>query len=146
MKTIVRTRLLHTASASAVAGLLLVSTGGLAQGTSGTHQGTVSLRSTAATHVLPPTLGRLNAAHAVLTGHTQGAPEATVSQLYAYQQAKGNAMAMPAETPAQNQARAAALGRADALLELVANKPITAQTIAQVDMMLGIAAAPRASN
>ncbi len=91
MKTIVRTRLLNTASASAVAGLLLVSTGGLAQGTSGTHQGTVSLRSTAATHVLPPNLGRLNAAHAVLTGHTQGAPEATVSQLYAYQQAKGNA-------------------------------------------------------
>jgi hypothetical protein len=32
------------------------------------------------------------------------------------------------------------------LLELVANKPVTAQTIAQVDMMLGIAAAPRASN
>ena len=69
-----------------------------------------------------------------------------MSQLYAYQQAKGNAMAMPAETPAQNQARAAALGRADALLELVANKPVTAQTIAQVDMMLGIAAAPRATN
>jgi hypothetical protein len=138
--------LLHTASASAVAGLLLVSTGGLAQGINGPHQGAVSLRSTAATHVMPPNLGRLNAAHAVLTGHTQGAPEATVSQLYAYQQAKGNALVLPAETPAQKQARAAALGRADALLELVANKPVTAQTIAQVDMMLGIAAAPRASN
>jgi len=129
------------APAGVLAGLLLVSTGALAQGGV-----TLGATASAVTQVLPPNLGRLNAAHAVLTGHTQGAPEATVSQLYAYQQAKGNALAMPDATPAQKQARAAALGRADALLELVANKPVTAQTIAQVDMMLGIAAAPRAGN
>lgn len=142
MKKSVRTELLHAASAAALAGLLLVSAGGLAQGSG------VSLGVTASSvmHAMPPNLGRLNAAHATLTGQTQGAPEATVSQLYAYQQAKTAALAMPDETPAQKQARAAALGRADALLELVANKPVTAQMIAQVDMMLGIAAAPRTSN
>lgn len=95
---------------------------------------------------LPPNLGRLSAAHAVLTGSGAAASASAVNRLYTYQQAKAQALAMPAATADQQQARAAALGRADALLELLANRPVSARVVADVDALLGLDRGAQARN
>ena len=78
--------------------------------------------------------------------HSFSDSENAVSRLYTYQQAKANALAMPVATADEQQARAAAMSRADALLEILANRPVSARTIAEVDTMLGIDTGTQARN
>ena len=85
-------------------------------------------------------LGKLNAAHASLTGRTSAAPNSAVGQIRSYEEAKLDALALPQTTPAERAARAEAIARANAQLDLVANKPVTPAVIAQVDSILGITA------
>lgn len=83
-------------------------------------------------------LGKLNAAHASLTGRTNAAANSAVGQIRSYEEAKLAAIAMPQTTVAERAARADAIARANAMLEPVANKPVTPSVIAQVDSILGI--------
>lgn len=83
-------------------------------------------------------LGKLNAAHASLTGRTNAAPNSTVGQIRSYEEAKISALALPQSTAAERAVRADAIARANAMLETVANKPVTPGVVAQVDSILGI--------
>lgn len=83
-------------------------------------------------------VGKLNAAHASLTGQTNAAPNSAVGHIRSYEEAKVSAVAMPQITATDRSARVAAIARANALLEPVANKPVTPAVVAQVDSILGI--------
>jgi len=128
-------------AAALLAGLLALPAGGLAQlGAAGALREVSVERPAPARGAigLPPNLVCLHEVHALLTGQSRAAPDAAVSQIYAYQQAKAATLAMPGDTPREREARIAALGRAEALLEIVANRPLSARTIAAVEATLGL--------
>lgn len=83
-------------------------------------------------------LGKLNAAHASLTGRTSAATNSAVGQIRSYEEAKISALAMPQTTAVDRAVRAEAIARANAMLENVANKPVTPSVVTQVDSILGI--------
>jgi hypothetical protein len=81
-------------------------------------------------------LGNLNAAHASPQARANAAPNSMVGQIAAYETAMQQALALSNATQ-----RDAAITAARQQLALAANKPLTADAIAQVDAMLGITGA-----
>ncbi len=61
-----------------------------------------------------------------------------VGQIHSYEEAKIAALAMPTTTDAEKASRTQAVADANAMLDAVANKPVTPEAIAQVDNILGI--------
>lgn len=96
--------------------------------------------SQAANHAaLASALGALNAAHAAPTALANAAPNSRVGKVAAYDRAMLAALAMPAHTRAQFQARQAAIARARRVeLAAAANKSLSPAVVARVDQLLGL--------
>lgn len=82
----------------------------------------------------------INAAYVALTGRNNVAPPSAASDIRGYEDAKVVALDMPAVSEGERAARQEAIASANALLERLANLPVTESVIAEVDALLGIAA------
>lgn len=83
-------------------------------------------------------LEQLRRARAVLTGNSGMLTGAEQEHLRLYERDKAIAVAKPQDTAAQRATRAEAIAKANAMLERMANKPVSPSVVAQVDSILGI--------
>jgi hypothetical protein len=83
-------------------------------------------------------LDGINAAYVALTGRNNVAPPSAANDLRSYEAAKVSALDMPGTSEVERAARQEAIASANALLERLANLPVTESVVAEVDALLGI--------